>query len=123
MKLVGRDGTVFKSRPAADMSDGSNDDATLAIGHLDQEARVVVDLLINQQCGTPILCVQANFSRPRPNPIKSITSRSIDSRPTLFLARSRATASLLFCFGKTSHWSLRCAVGLDERNIANSAVL
>lgn len=38
---------------AADMSDGSNDDATLAIGHLDQEARVVVDLLINQQCGTP----------------------------------------------------------------------
>jgi len=28
---------------AIDMSDGSNDDATLAVGHLDQEKRVVVD--------------------------------------------------------------------------------
>ena len=38
---------------AIDMRDGSNDDATLAIGHLDQEKRVVVDLVMNQQCKVP----------------------------------------------------------------------
>ena len=38
---------------AIDMSDGSNDDATLAIGHLDQEKRVVLDLVMNQQCKVP----------------------------------------------------------------------
>jgi hypothetical protein len=38
---------------AVDMSDGSNDDATLAIGHIDHESRVIVDLVTNQQAKCP----------------------------------------------------------------------
>ena len=38
---------------AVDMSDGSNDDATLAIGHFDQDIRVVLDLVMNQQTTAP----------------------------------------------------------------------
>ena len=38
---------------ACDMSDGSNDDAVLSIGHLDQEQRVITDLIQDQQAGTP----------------------------------------------------------------------
>ncbi len=38
---------------ACDMSDGSNDDSVLSIGHLDQESRVVVDLVQDQQAGAP----------------------------------------------------------------------
>jgi hypothetical protein len=36
-----------------DMSDGSSDDSVLAIGHLDQDSRVVVDLVVDQQSGAP----------------------------------------------------------------------
>jgi hypothetical protein len=39
-------GVVY--RGVTDMSGGSNDDATLAIGHVDAEGRVVVDLVMNQ---------------------------------------------------------------------------
>jgi hypothetical protein len=35
------------------MSDGSNDDAVLCIGHSDQEQRVVVDLVQDQQADVP----------------------------------------------------------------------
>jgi hypothetical protein len=54
---------------AVDMSDGSNDDSTLAIGHLDQENHVVVDLVINQQTGTPF------------DPLKAVKLFAATSKP------------------------------------------
>ncbi len=38
---------------ACDMSDGSNDDSVLCIGHLDQESRVIADLIQDQQASAP----------------------------------------------------------------------
>jgi hypothetical protein len=54
---------------AVDMSDGSNDDATMAIGHLDQENRAVLDLVMNQQAGAPF------------DPLKAVKLFAATSKP------------------------------------------